>query len=152
MILLWLSMAQAGPPVSDQSPQLYLEEATVREHLHRQLPVLAPCFEDLPAAPQEFELSFRLGRDGRAEAPSLTPASPEREACIAEAFDLLGFPRHHEDPLEVVTLLVPREGRLVPHPLVSLPHRPKSLVFLYLSDPVLAEQVRAQLGTEEAAD
>jgi hypothetical protein len=150
---LWLcSLALAAPPSNRTPPQLYLSEQSVRAALHQHLPTLAPCFSELTDPDATFDLAVFLGPDGQARSPELTPSDTEREACLASALRGLGFPRHHEDPVLVRTILVPRNGRLVPHPMVELTQRPESLLFIYVDDPVAAAAILASLRAAKPSD
>lgn len=149
---LLLASALAAPPNSDQPPRLYLDEPLVRPLLHALLPGWAPCFADVQAPDASWELAVTVHPDGSLTDPVLAPADPVRQACLAAALEGPGLPPHHEDPLALRTILVPRAGVLVPHPLVELSHRPDALLFVYVADPDQAAALRAALGQSDTAD
>jgi hypothetical protein len=156
-VIGWLAAALApvlaAPlPVAEAPPLLYLDEPTVRQELHGHLPALAPCFGDLGVADADYTLAMAIGRDGVGREPQLTPADSERQACLATILADLRFSPHHEDPVLVRTILVWRQGRLVPHPQVALSQRPESLLFVYVVDPDAARALEAALRAPRAAD
>jgi len=139
-------------PIAEQPPLLYLDELTVRQELHGHLPALSPCFGDLADAEADYALAIAIGRDGVARTPELTPADPERQACLTRILADLRFSPHHEDVVEVRTILVWRQGRLVPHPQVALSQRPESLLFVYIADPDAAADLDAALRSPGSGD
>ncbi|GEM_PF-4178349 len=151
-MMLWLlTPALAAPVELDPAPPLlYLDPATLRQHLHAQLGALETCFADLTDA--DFTLGLTLGRDGVATEPILTPADPGRQACLASALAELSFPPHHEDPLQIESILVWRAGRLVPHPHLTVATRPVDLLFIHVSDPDVASALWASLQGTPAED
>jgi hypothetical protein len=147
-----VSIALAGAPNSDEPPRLYLQAAQVRQELHQALPAWAPCFAEAVSEDQEFRLTLSFHPEGHATDPVLVPRDSAKEACLALALESQRFPPHHEDPISVSTILVPRAGVLVPHPTVELSQRPDALLFVYVADPTQAEALRLALEGGDAAE
>ncbi len=152
-MILWLGTALASElPLAEEGPRLYLDVPAVRAGLHRVLPALAPCYAALGDAPVEHSLSLIWHPDGRLTDPALAPSDPVLSDCLAEVLAAHPAATHHDDPLRVGTILVWRQGRLVPHPEVALDPRPDTLLFVYLPDPAIAADLQAALQGAPAAE